>query len=530
MRSSSLALLAVSTFLPAAALAQVELPFQGFVTGADDLPISGMLDLELRLYDAASAGTMLFEESQQVLVIDGYFFVSIGAVTSLDPTLFQTAQDRYLGITIVGDGDELAPRFVIGFVPYAIHALSADTSGPVGPTGPQGPAGPAGPAGPTGATGAQGPQGLRGVAGVTGPQGPQGPTGAAGATGAQGPQGLTGAAGATGAQGPQGLTGAAGPTGPQGPQGLTGAAGPTGPQGPQGLQGLRGATGPQGPQGLTGAAGPTGAQGPQGLTGAAGATGAQGPQGLTGAAGPTGAQGPQGLTGAAGATGAQGPQGLTGAAGPTGAQGPQGLQGLRGATGLTGAAGPTGATGAQGPQGLPGAAGLTGPAGPTGPAGVPCASCVDDRSVADRTLRISTSWCYSDTVNNGPIENSAGWNFTANTPGALVCTLPRPLDYAGGNVNVYLTWSASLRLGSASVTWSVNGMQVVIGGTAVTTNRTVASTVGLNTFARPFVTFTGAELMGSAANVADIYLSITAVNPSATSRLLAITLEYTATR
>jgi hypothetical protein len=106
-------------------------------------------------------------------------------------------------------------------------------------------------------------------------------------------------------------------------------------------------------QGAQGVAGPTGPQGAQGVAG---------PQGAQGVAGPTGPQGAQGVQGLAGAPGAQGLQGIAGPAGPTGPQGLQGIQGLRGLTGATGA---------------------------TGAAGVPCASCVDDATVADRTLRVS---------------------------------------------------------------------------------------------------------------------------------------------
>ena len=121
--------LALTAALPAGgALAQgVELPFEGILTGADDLPIDGMVDLTVRLYGSETSSTAFFEETHHVLVIGGFVSVSIGSVTPLPTTLIRDALSLYLGVTIVGDA-ELAPRFKIGFVPYAIRALSSDTA------------------------------------------------------------------------------------------------------------------------------------------------------------------------------------------------------------------------------------------------------------------------------------------------------------------------------------------------------------------------------------------------------------------
>lgn len=158
MRAPATRLLLTTLLITSASTAHaqsVQLPFEGFLTGADDMPISGMIDIEVRIWDTSTGGVALFEETHAgLMAIGGFFSVQIGSVTPLDPTIFQSGGDRYLGITIIGDSDELAPRFQIGFVPYAIHALSADTSGPTGPTGPQGPIGETGPTGPTGADGA----------------------------------------------------------------------------------------------------------------------------------------------------------------------------------------------------------------------------------------------------------------------------------------------------------------------------------------------------------------------------------------
>lgn len=400
---------------PGVAVAQdVRLPYEGFLTDGDELPVSGMIDLEVRLYDREVDGTALFEERHAVLVVGGYFALDIGQSTPLPATLFDGAPTLYLGLTIAGDV-ELAPRQRIGFVPFAVRSL--DGGGPRGPTGPTGPAGPAG------AVGAVGPTGPAGAVGATGPEGPAGPQGVAGPIGPTGPQGAPGTPGATGAPG------AAGPIGPTGPQGAAGAPGAIGPTG------ARGATGPQG------VTGPTGAPGPQGLAGPQGATGPQGPAGLPGVAGvqgPAGATGPQGPTGARGADGAPGPQGPTGPQGPAGAQGP---------AGLAGATGPQGPTGARGADGAPGPQGPTGAPGPQGPAGV---SGIVATYVAPTNMTITAVppggvtcpgvACFPTLGNIGRISGTAG-------PIVFTGTAPRLLAF-----------------GNAAMTTTAPSAGVVVGG------------------------------------------------------------------
>ena len=205
---------------PLSAAAQSELPFEGFLTTTEELPVSGTLDVEVRIYDAAEGGTPLFEETHTgVVVVGGYLSLRVGSLSALPRELFASVGPRFVGLTIRGDAAELAPRFEVGFVPYALHALTAEVPGLPGPAGPQGlvgdtgargPAGPAGATGATGPAGPVGPTGAQGVAGPIGPTGAQGVAGPIGPTGAQGPQGVAGAAGAVGARGATGPTGAQG--------------------------------------------------------------------------------------------------------------------------------------------------------------------------------------------------------------------------------------------------------------------------------------------------------------------------------
>lgn len=262
---SVLVALTVTSVLPAAAAAQeVVLPYEAFVTEQNGLPLAGSVMVRVRIYDAPQGGNVLHDEAfADVLVVGGYLHVEIGTGLPLDEALFLPGQmgdrdDRYVGIQIGADPDEVSPRLHLGFVPYATRALTTDQPGPTGATGPDGAQGDDGPAGPTGAAGPTGPEGPTGPRGLIGNNGPRGPTGPAGQ---RGPAGPTGAAGPAGPSGPIGPTGILGPTGP------TGAAGPTGPAGPDGP------TGPRGPQGPNGDLGPAGATGPAGPTGPVGPTG-----------------------------------------------------------------------------------------------------------------------------------------------------------------------------------------------------------------------------------------------------------------
>jgi hypothetical protein len=203
---------------------------QGRLFDSAGQPVLGAVTFKFAIYDAATAGTVLWNETQTITLDSGYFSAEIGSVTQLPANLFDTAAGTlFLGVTI-GNDAEISPRQPVLSVPYALVANNAvgditphtvsvggttviDAQGHwVGPTaGLQGPSGPAGPTGPTGQQGAQGPTG------AVGPTGPQGPSGSQGVPGPTGPTGTTGQQGATGAQGP---------TGPQGPSGSQGAPGP----------------------------------------------------------------------------------------------------------------------------------------------------------------------------------------------------------------------------------------------------------------------------------------------------------------
>ncbi len=235
---------------------------QGRLFDSSGDPLLGNHSLRFALYAAVDGGTPLWTETHTLALDNGYYAITLGAVTAFPPEAFD-GSTRYLGLS-VDDDPEMSPREPVDSVPYAV--VSANAVGDITPrsitvggvrivaedgtwvgpaTGLQGPAGPQGPAGATGATG---PAGAAGPTGAAGPQGPRGATGPAGPAGAVGAQGAMGASGATGPAGPAGAVGA------QGARGATGATGPAGPTGSVGAQGARGDTGPQGPTGPVGPA------------------------------------------------------------------------------------------------------------------------------------------------------------------------------------------------------------------------------------------------------------------------------------
>jgi hypothetical protein len=96
------------------------------------MPVSGAVAFVFTIYDAATAGTSLWTESQMITLEDGYFSARLGDATAIPGTVFN-GSIRYLGIKVATDS-EAVPRQPITSVPYAIlagqatHAGSADTA------------------------------------------------------------------------------------------------------------------------------------------------------------------------------------------------------------------------------------------------------------------------------------------------------------------------------------------------------------------------------------------------------------------
>ena len=110
--------------------------YQG--TLADDMgqPISGTVQLQFGLFDAATGGTALWQETQSnVPVNNGFFTVYLGSVTPLSAAHFSGAA-RYIEVQVdSGDGFVTLPRQQFTAVPYALQAQEAAVAPWTGLTG-----------------------------------------------------------------------------------------------------------------------------------------------------------------------------------------------------------------------------------------------------------------------------------------------------------------------------------------------------------------------------------------------------------
>jgi len=117
----ALAVLHIAT----AAVADIPLTldYQGVLTdvGASAVP-DGEFSIIFRIYDVASGGSALWEETQSVYVYKGIFNVILGSVATLDLPF-----DRryYLGVSIEGEA-ELSPRIALASAPYSITSRGVE--------------------------------------------------------------------------------------------------------------------------------------------------------------------------------------------------------------------------------------------------------------------------------------------------------------------------------------------------------------------------------------------------------------------
>ncbi len=125
-----LAALALTLMAPPG-LAQVpqDMTYTGRLVDGGGTPLAGPVNLELRIFDAATGPTQLHSEQHLGVVLDatGGFSVQLGLGTSPSGTfaadLFSDV-DRW--IEVVVDGEVLTPRQILGSVPWALIAQQAN--------------------------------------------------------------------------------------------------------------------------------------------------------------------------------------------------------------------------------------------------------------------------------------------------------------------------------------------------------------------------------------------------------------------
>ena len=100
--------------------------YQGQAVDSKGVPLEGPYTLTFRLYDAATAGTKIWEETQaNVPLANGHFSVLLGQASSLGAV--DWSKSLWLSIQVNTD-PELSPRQSITSVPLAIRAERADTA------------------------------------------------------------------------------------------------------------------------------------------------------------------------------------------------------------------------------------------------------------------------------------------------------------------------------------------------------------------------------------------------------------------
>lgn len=127
--SALLALPLVALGASAAHAVPSTVSFTARITDTAGAPVTGPLTLKVAVFDAATAGTMVWEETHtDVPVANGLVYASLGGVDTVNNGLDGTVLDgRALFAELTVDGDVLSPRIPIESVPYAVRSAVADT-------------------------------------------------------------------------------------------------------------------------------------------------------------------------------------------------------------------------------------------------------------------------------------------------------------------------------------------------------------------------------------------------------------------
>jgi hypothetical protein len=99
--------------------APIQVPYSGQLAEDGEL-VNGTRSLEIRLYDVPTSGAPLATQTGSVDVVRGVFHT----VLTFDDSVWSLSEPRWIGIAVDGD-PELSPRVQIGFVPFAVRALTS---------------------------------------------------------------------------------------------------------------------------------------------------------------------------------------------------------------------------------------------------------------------------------------------------------------------------------------------------------------------------------------------------------------------
>lgn len=130
-----LVLVGVGVATPSQALVPPAITQQGRILDSEGNAVDGTVTIVFTLYDDPSAseeGNILWEESQDITLDEGYFSTRLGELGANPfPDDAFDGSVRYLGVKVGGD-DEMTPRQEIASVPYAL--IANDAVGDINPT------------------------------------------------------------------------------------------------------------------------------------------------------------------------------------------------------------------------------------------------------------------------------------------------------------------------------------------------------------------------------------------------------------
>ena len=120
----------LSVLLAAGATASAAAPelinFQGRVSDAAGVPLSGQYGVTFSVYDAQLGGNLLWSEHRGAVDVNrGLFSVPLGELAAQAPSTVFTGGDQWLEVQLDGD-TPMVPRQRIGSVAYSFHANVAD--------------------------------------------------------------------------------------------------------------------------------------------------------------------------------------------------------------------------------------------------------------------------------------------------------------------------------------------------------------------------------------------------------------------
>lgn len=111
--------------------------YQGRLVDSGGSPVTGTKSIAFTIYDAATGGSILWQETQSIQITDGLFNVLLGSINPIDDSVFN-GDSRFLGIKVESD-PEGSPRHQLVSVGYAFTAdnlgggaVNVDATGNVG--------------------------------------------------------------------------------------------------------------------------------------------------------------------------------------------------------------------------------------------------------------------------------------------------------------------------------------------------------------------------------------------------------------